>query len=598
MSQPLFTLAEIRHPDFIFDSTQWTFWRDTFEGGELYLDRYLNKFSTRETEVDYAIRKANTPIPTFAKAAILDIRNSIFQRLADVSRIGGTLSFQRAASGEDVGVDRKGSSMNSFIGIDVLTELLIMGRVGVYLDAPNALPTTMADLSPELVTPYLYCYRVEDILSFVEEAQEEPGQFKAVLLRDHIIEHSTEMHEMPIALPMGRKKRLRLVWKDDVDGIVRAKMWDEETGELIFMDGAGPDGIIELGVPFVPFIMPSIGDSLLKDAAWYQRALLNLVSSDVSYALKSNHPFLTIQQDLRTVGSHLKKPGIADEATPGSQPASDNIEQFGAGAGRYYDLETDRPGYISPPTDPLVTSMKLQEKLEDDIRKLINLAVANKTGSRTESAEAKKISAQGLEAGLSFIGTVLRETEQRIAHMWALYENIRNPLVAKIGYPSRYILKEDSERIEEANSLIKVMDQLPTKQGKKAAAKQIINILLAGKESTSTIQKIHTEIDRAGFTTSDVQSILQAHKVSLVSDATASEALGFNPDKELEQARKDHVERATAILAAQTSPSGIQNPASRGVPELDPNPNSGSEEQAEGQQRRREERALEQEEEE
>jgi hypothetical protein len=583
VSNSNFSFSEVRHPDLIFDSNSWSFWRDTFEGGEFYLDRYLRKFSDRETDTDFNNRRDCTPIPTFAKAALLDIRNSIFQRLADVSRIDGSTAYQAAAKGERLGVDRKGSSMNSFIGIDVLTELLLIGRVGIYVDAPNKLPTTMAENTQ---SPYLYCYRVEDILSFVEETQEEPGQFKAVLLRDHVIAFNTtndNIRRAGVDLPTGREKRIRMVWKDD-DGVVKCKMWNEETNEIVRLEGANDEGIVELGVDFVPFVMPNIGDSVLKDAAWYQRALLNLVSSDVNYALKSNYPFLTIQEELRTAGQHLRKTGA--EATPGSQPAQDNTEVMGPGAGRYYDLGTDRPGYIAPPTDPLEASMKLQEKLEDDIRKLVNLAVTNKAGSRTESAEAKKLSSQGLEAGLSYIGTVLRETEQRIAHMWALYENVTSPDIAMVSYPNRYILKEDSERIEDASSLAKLMDRIPGTEVKKVVAKQIVNILLAGKENNDTIESIFAEIMRAGYTTSELNAVLTAHKEGLVGDETASQALGYSPD-EIEKAREDRVIRATAILAAQTSPDapgGIRNAASRGAPELDSDPNSGAKEQEEGRE--------------
>lgn len=584
MAQSNYTLSDIRHPDLLYNSQQWTLWRDTFEGGDLYLDRYLEQFSNRETNDDFAIRKRLTPIPTFAKSAILDIRNSIFQRLQDVSRVGGSTEFQRAANGERFGVDRKGTSMNSFVGIQVLTELLIMGQVGIYVDAPNKLPTTLAEGE---ATPYLYCYRIEDVLSFTEEAQEEPGQFKAVLLRDQVID--MKRLSPGVELPTGRIRRRRLVWKDE-DNIVKCRMWDEDTGEPIVTEDSDFDGTIELGVPFVPFILPSIGDSLLKDAAWYQKALLNLVSGDVDYALKSNRPFLTIQQELRTAGAHLKKTGTGAE--PGQQPGRDQTEYIGSGVGRYYDRDLDRPQYISPPTETLEASMKLQEKLEDDIRRLINLAVINKVGSRTESAEAKKLSSQGLEAGLSFIGEVLNDAEQRIAHMWALYESRNDPKIAKVGYPMRYILKEDKQRIEDASNLVKLMDKMPSIEAKKITAKEIVMILFGGRESVDTINKILSEIDTAGYTTSDVQAVLQAHKASLVGDETASEALGYAPG-EVKKAREDRIIRATAILAAQTSPGepgGIKNPASRGVPELDTGKQSAAEEQEEGKQKAREEK--------
>lgn len=577
------TQSAIRHPDFLLNSTDWAEWRETFGGGKDYRQRYLKKWSDRETNDEFALRKSCTPIPSFAKAAILDIRNAIFQRLGDVLRVGGSTSYQRGVKGEGTGVDREGTSMNSFIGIDILTELLVMGRTGVYVDAPNVMPTTLVQQvnRPDLA-PYCYCYRVEDILSWRLDANEVPGTFKAVLLRDHAIEFDANLGG--IELPAGRETRLRLVFKDPETGKVRVKFFTDDAKEtpIIIADG-DPDGGVTLDLEVVPFIMPDIGVSLMSDITSYQHALLNLVSGDVNWLLQSSSPFLTIQRDLRSVGAHLKDPGQGNTPEAGGQRAKPKEEQIG-GKGRFYDLETDRPGYIAPPTDPLLASIKLQEKLEDDIRKLVNLAVTNKAGSRTESAEAKKLSSQGLEAGLSYIGLILEETEQHIAKFWSMYESSKP---AEVGYPERYILKQDIERIEEAKEMANLMDRLPSKTARKTLAKQIIITMLGGKENTDTLSKIMGEINSAGYTTSALQDVIQAHSAGLVSDKTASESLGYNPD-EVEQARKDKAERATITLLAQTAVGGESGQASigagaRGVPEVDPNEKSAQQEKQESQ---------------
>jgi hypothetical protein len=468
--------------------------------------------------------------------------------------------------------------MNNFIGIDVLTELLVMGRCGVYVDAPAVVPTTMVMNS---ASPYLYYYRVEDILSWSLDESAEDGTFKAILLRDYAV--TTKDVAAGIDLPSGRETRYRLVWKDDF-GKVWCRFYDSDK-EIIFMPtSAKGTGDIELGISVVPFVMPDIGESLMTDISSYQKALLNLVSGDVNWALRSNTPFLTIQQELRTAGSHLKK--SADSAEEGAQPAQNQKEDIGGITGRYYDLNTDRPGYISPPPEPLLASMKMQEKLEDDIRKLINLAVANKIGSRTESGEAKKLSSQGLEAGLSFIGTVLMRTEQAIARYWAMYENFKKPQTATVAYPSRYILKGDQERLEEAKSLLDLIDRVPGDKAKKSIAMAVVNLLMQGKVSTDVINSIMAQIKSAGYTTSSVQDVLQDHKNGLVGDETASEARGYAKG-EVAKAKKDRADRAAATILAQMNPddpAGAKNPASRGVPELDADIDSGKKEQAIGRE--------------
>lgn len=586
MVETQLTIADIRHPDYIYSANLWTEWRDTFRGGDHYLQRYLRKFSKNEGDDAFATRKACTPIPSFAKAAVLDVRNSIFQRLEDVTRIGGSKKYTSAVAGEGPGVDRNGASMNSFLGIDVLTELLVMGRCGIYVDAPAIVPSTMAS---EAQSPYLYYYRIEDILSWLPDEGAEDGTFKAVLLRDHAITSRNVVAE--IDLPSGRETRYRLVWKDDF-GKVFCRFYNSDK-EIVYMPTSDPvTGNIELGIDVVPFHLCDIGEGLMTDISSYQKALLNLVSGDVNWALQSNTPFLTIQQELRTSGTHLKK--TADSAEEGAQPAQNQKENVGGATGRYYDLNADRPGYIAPPTDPLLASMKLQEKLEDDIRRLINLAVINKTGSRTESAEAKKLSSQGLEAGLSFIGTVLQQAEKAIARYWGMYENTKNPQIATVAYPNRYILKGDQERLEEAKNLLDLIDRVPGDKAKKAIVQMVVNLLMKGKTSTAAIDSILVQIESAGYTTSSVQDVLAARKNGLVGDELASEALGYRKG-EVEKAKADRAEHAAATILAQTAAGeaagapGVKNPASRGVPELDDNIDSGKVEQAAGREEKEDE---------
>lgn len=566
-----FTISTLRHPRYLSDSLDWEKWRDAFEGGEFYRDHYLVKFEDRETDADFRQRRDLTPIPSFAKSALLDVRNNIYQRLVSVTRVGGSKAFQDAVAGYNGGVDGEGSTMDSFIGDDILTELLLMGKVGVYIDALPPEGPTLADAS---YPPFLTCYRIEDILSYTKAPRGKGGEFSSVLLRDHNVTVTTELGH-GVSLPSGVEQRLRLVWKDD-NGSVWFRMYTSE-GEVILREDSGPDGAVLTNLKRVPFVLMDIGDSLMKDVASYQKALLNLSSSDVFYAIKSNSPFLTIQRDQFASGDHLKGP----ESAAGG--AGDRAESVGAGKGRYYGVNLERPGFISPPTDPLEASMKLQDKLEGNIRSLINLAVQGKAGSRTESGEAKKVGQGGLEAGLSFIGMALANGEKLISDVWAEYEDVENPKPATIKYPDRYVLKSDIERLEEASETLKLVERLPTQELKRVASKMIVDTLLSGRLSQSEVDRIYAKIDSNDYILSDPQVTLQAHKAGLVDDLTASEALGYDASKVVPKAKKDRAERIAETLKAQTprdQQGQAPNFAARGAPELDTNPNSGSDERA------------------
>ena len=475
--------------------------------------------------------------------ALDDVRNAIFQRLKDTTRRGGSSAYRRAVNGLDLGVDLRGNTMNGFLGIKVLTELLIMGRVGVYVDSPlvpgNA---TLADV--QKYRPYFYFYPIEDILSWTCAKPDEPSTFQAILLRDVVLNFDQRTY-----LPTTTVERFRMLWIDRDTGKVNLQFLDT-AGNPIDREG-NPAGAVELELSRIPFVLLDIGDSMIKDVVNHQIALLNLGSSDVNYALKANFPFYIEQRDQRAGGSHLKSNiGEDGTATTGGQASADSDIRVGTTQGRTYDMKANPPAFINPSSEPLKASMDLQAKLEDDIRKLIHLAVAATANRAT--AESKSMDNQGLEAGLSYIGLVLEAAERQLAEFWAAYEerDVKKRNVATIKYPDRYSLKTDADRITEAENLVKLMYAVPGRKVKRELAKTIVLALLGGKVSVGDIQSIFKEIDDAPYATSDPTTILAAVEAGLCGEQTAGMALGFNDDEHI-QARQDHADRAIRILQAQ-----------------------------------------------
>ena len=577
------SIIEVRHPYYMNDSTYWQEWRETYEGGERYVRKYLTKYSDRESQTDFEARRLLTPSPTFASAAVDDVRNSIFQRLNDVTRRDGSDSYAQAVEGNNGGVDNKGTSMQHFMGIDVLTELLIMGRVGVYVDSPQVSGPTLADVGNH--RPYLYYYQAEDILAWTVAKPDEPGRFKALLLRDRGVSMKLELN-YGITMPSGDYTRYRLIWIDEFTGKVNMMFYDHENNEVDqFGNYRDPEDITVLDMDRIPFTFLDIKGSLLKNVSNHQKALLNLGSSDVSYCLKANLPIYVEQKDMRAIGAHLKDYVLEDGTTGTSENNKQGREAtIGVSHGKAYDLKADQPAFIHPSSEPLVASMKLQEKLEDDIRKLVNLSVQNKQGQRVTSAEALKLSDQGLEAGLSYIGLVLEGAERQLAEYWASYEDSdrSQQQIAHISYPDRYSLKDDVARIEEAEKLSDLMDTVPGITVKKEVAKSIATALLGGKVKVAKLEEIFREVDKADYTTSDADIIIRAQEAGLVGEQTASEALGFGPE-EFKKAREDHAARAIRILQAQTSAQGevgkvAGQAQARGVGDLATDDDQGKEE--------------------
>lgn len=572
-------VVETRHPSYLSSITDWQKWRICYNGGEEFRRQYLRKFTQREDAKDFQARQEMTPIPTYARVAINDVRNAIFQRMRDITRRGGSLAYQQAVNGLNLGVDLRGNTMNGFLGIKVLTELLIMGRVGVYVDSPRVSNTvTLADA--QSFRPYLYFYPIEDILSWTCAKPDEPSTFQALLLRDVVLNFDQQTY-----LPTTTVERFRRLWINQETGKVNLQFLDV-AGNPVDRDGKPVASVEALELDRIPFVLLDIGDSMIKDVVHHQIALLNLVSSDVNYALLSNFPFYIEQTDGRSGGSYLKNEvGQDGTATAGGQPGTDGDIRVGATQGRTYDMKANPPGFINPSSEPLKASMDLQAKLEDDIRKLVHLAVANTANRAT--AESKSIDNQGLESGLSYIGLVLEAAERQIVEFWAAYEerNVALRDVATIKYPDRYSLKTDADRISEASNLVKLMYAVPGQKVKRELAKAIVMALLGGKISVADIQSIFDEIDTAPYATSSPETIISAVEAGLCGEQTGSMALGFG-NKEYLQARKDHALRAIRVLQAQTT-GGVagqgtvnSDPAARGVPDLSVNRAAGEAERA------------------
>ena len=572
---PAINLVDSRHPGYLSGMTDWEKWRRTYEGGDTFRDAYLERFSTREDQTDFATRKAVTPVPAFAKAAINDIRNAIYQRLRDVVRKGGSDVYQAAVNGNNLGVDHRGSTMNAFLGVKVLTELLVMGRVGVYVDHP-LVPADATLAAVRRPAPYLYKYDIEDILSWTCSKPESPSEFQALLLRD-----TTMQYDQSSLLPTLTVQRYRYLRIDPKTGRVRLQFYNLKK-EPVDQFGE-PGGEIQLELDRIPFVMLDIGGSLIKDVCAQQVALLNLGSSDVNYALRSNFPFYIEQRDLKAKGAHLKISATAEgTATSGGQGAADEDVQIGVTHGRYYDKQMNPPGFIAPPSEPLRVSLELQDRLKRDIRELVNLAVSSL--AVRASAESKAMDNQGLEAGLSYIGLLLESAERQIAEFWAAYEE-RSPSkreVATIKYPERYSLKSDADRIKEAQELQKLMGAIPGRRVKRELAKGIVQALLGGKIGMDDLNAINQEIDSAHYTNSDPQTIILAAQAGLVGEKTGSVALGFDDDEYL-AAREDHAARLKLIAESQgmnKGGGGSGDPAARGIPDLSADPNAGAQEKA------------------
>lgn len=555
MSKKIKTIA-IRHPEYMASIDEWTLYRNILIGGKTFIEAYLKKFSAREDSTDFADRKEMTYCPGHAEAVLNEIKNAIYQRMADITRTNLPVTLQQAISENDgTGIDLHGNSMTDFIGGNVIQELLGMGKVGIYVDRDIIEPGTTKANMPR---PYVYYYKAEDILSWKYER----GKLVNVLLReyDDIIDDDSGL--VYSSDPIYRQMRI-------IDGYVSVIIYDKQGREIV---------ADTLQLKEIPLIIGQLTTSLLKNIDRYQKGLLNLASSDMNYAIKSNFTFYTEQYDpvleltaLREAASLVDEDSTSDGSKTEAILAKMRESRVGVAVGRRYPRGLDRPGFISPDTSPLLASMQKQDQMRKEIREIANLNVSN-LEPRRETAEAKKFNERTLEAGLSCIGLELQFIERMIAYYWAMYEDADTSKIS-IKYPMDYSLKSDEQRQTEAESLRKRGPGIASITYQKEVAKSIVRLELGNRVPEKVLNKITEEIDKSIVPFCDPDTINTDIESRILSAETGAKIRQY-PGDEANKAQKEHAERTAAILVAQRQlqdsvPGG--NDSARGSRDTDTN---------------------------
>lgn len=460
-------------------------WRLTMEGGINYINMYLRKFSSRETDESFYNRRALAYIPAYAKNAVIEIRNAFFARMYGVQRLVPEDYFAE-------GVDKIKTSLDYFLGSVVLTELLAMGRVVIWVDSPEEIPLGGK------ATPYLYMYRSEEIVGY-----DDPHNPTAIVLRDTV----------PVIDDRGLASSSRTVER-------HARLVNDTV--VVTRDGI----VATLDLTQLPVVILEM-ESILKDIADHQIALLNLANSDLSFCIKGNFPFYTEQYD------------VAADTILKQTDSSPNISTpIGVDVGRRYPRGLDRPDFIAPSTDPLLASMQKQEAIVMEMRRLVNLALTNLSPTRT-SSESKKEDQSGMEAGLTGLAAILNQAEYKIASIWKEYTSSTDDI--KIVYPKQFSLKTDEDRLIEANRYLDTMQKVPEPEIKRTLLTKAALILDAPITGIKDVTVFDTSI----------VALAKDLDNQLVSSATASKLRGYAPN-EAEQALVDHADKLNRIAMAQS----------------------------------------------
>jgi len=548
----------IWHPEYNTFFTDWKKWRLAYYGGRPFIEEYLRMLSSRETPADFAERKANTYVPAFAKRAINRVVNKISSQLGLVARYSTSKSYMDACDGLRGGVDHSGATMNYFISTEVLPELLIMGKVAVYIDMPKLEGNDL--YSQQGARPYLYTYTREQLVNWTKDCH---GSLNSIILRE-----TTFDYDESLLVPKGYVSQYRHYRRLKENGkyIVFLSILDESFNEI---------ENIRLNLEEIPVAIFELKNSLMQDIADYQIALLNMASSDISYAIKGNVGFYVEQYDMMAEATidniqrgyeDIDENGNSIAATEAVANRAANKEiVVGATKGRRIPKGLEMPQFINPSPDPLIVSMKKQEQMKKEIDELLDQAVEDLKGADKYGKP---------RAGLQTIGLELQSGENKIIRLWQSYEN--NKSLFHVNYPADFDFKPYSERVKESTDLTEVIPKLPSSTFRREVAKKAALALLGGIVDISVINTINDEIDAAPAVISDPRTISADMESGVCSAELGCELRGY-PKGTHEVAQKEHADRLARIALTQGMASSPAM-AARGVNDLSANAKEGKEE--------------------
>ena len=146
--------------------------------------------------------------------------------------------------------------MNSYITKFLLPDLLVMGKVGVLVDAPRVVGNSAADV-PEDFRPYLTYYPIEHVETLVDAPNESASDYQAVILRNRREDFETET-----ATTTSRDELIYYYLDPDRNNLVTIQVFDDTGNET--------QPPIETNLDKIPFVLFDINGSLMRDVCSYQ----------------------------------------------------------------------------------------------------------------------------------------------------------------------------------------------------------------------------------------------------------------------------------------------------------------------------------------
>lgn len=521
-------ITSLRSPGYTADFSRWLPWREAVAADATYVTHNLQK-QPGESYEDFEKRRKLTPTPAYIKATLREILTGILVHMELTARAGGPNSFQSVIGGTGPGVDGSGTSLNYFMVMHVLRELLIMRRVGIFVDRPQ-LPVDATVLDAAKLPPYMYLYTAEQILAWSLR----PGHLnpEEILLRREIPKYhpgTLIATEMQTEYLHGHKPDPGLVVFDiyDQDGNQTASHMQE--------------------LESIPFIFLETSDSLVDAVLGHQSALLNLGSSGVVFAIASNLAVYTEQSDMAWLVAQLKQVELNEDS---AEEASDIAGQIkvGLNRGRRYAQNSERPEFITPDNENLQRTLEYYKFLQEDIRRIMLLTIQNLSARGMLTATGLMQSQASVSNGLMALAALLEKAENQIGKHWAEYENTQDTYTVR--YPRDFQVTSPADRDTLVKALSEMRELVPSREFREQVTERLASLILGPQVAPEIRERIKQQIKASPVLIGEPKILGQLVEDGICPREYATQALSLPADA-AEKANNEHAERLARIAQAQ-----------------------------------------------
>lgn len=466
-----------RHPDYVGNLAEWTFLRQSIEGGPDYVNNNLYKHPKENSEIYAArIKRASDNNFNICQLVMDNYEGFIFQIPPEAAAElpPAIVDFMNKA-------DLEGKPLIC-LAQEVMHWMATYGVVTVCIDKPSA------DMDPNELTaaqeadanldPYAYVIHPTHLL----DAKLDKGEFCWALIQEDVRDD-----EDPWTSTGAIVTRWRLWERDQWTLISCARSKD---GTEVYSAISGPN---DLGrVPLVQFCFTETkglaAKGLLRDIAHIARAVFNKTSllDEIHYAV--TFPQLAIPY----TGEIFNEQGLT--------PEGNTILTMGLHDVLPFPREAGPPVYVSPEAGP-------STQLETSIKGLVILALtlallegeAGQEGGRNGgSGVSKAYVFEKLNRRLSNIADTLEQGFQNVIKMVALWLNIDPESLPPVAwnFPDNFEVRSLAQEIADTIALLGA--DVPSDRFKRELFKQIVRKAFP-KLDPKLLEEIDEEIEAHDF---------------------------------------------------------------------------------------------------